>query len=912
MRSPVLGGLKPVGDRFCPNLVRTSFYVRCQDDIDNNPPQIEISGSGMRRIKSRQNQSDEQLEGLIDINLSPITLFLDFNLEDSSIQDGWTFPPRREQFDNSRILRLNDPGLDLVLHCHMSIDRAMNTVQIDIMIRNESGSNLSVFQDLRFNIRTINCEIFIDPNIPHPQDLTFIIETINTVADLSNNNQLNLIPYGIWDDYRREIDFGPTMEEIEGNPLPAEIQIPEELKEHFKYAIRIVARAMKNMNYTALYRYQYDARNRIYISLIQCWNDNVSRAIVINTPTASGKSEINYDACIVAAIVLKQQFDEVGTVAVISEPIRALTAEQLERIFELIAFINEELSEEKRITLGYFMGTYGVKGIPYQPGPDVNINQVPISKCPFCHNHLHLEFRQAEDREIPICDNCEREFDWIYVTVKETQQFLPNIVIATVDKLCYDEARKLNVHNFFGREYVRCQNCSRVHAVKRSVLNPNFNCYYCHAAVNNSEIHQSQFSIFVFDEAHTFKGSLGSNVSLYTSAELALTRQFINKAPFIISSTATINNSKELLKNLTGVEQDNIYVLPANQNEFSDYFPENTDQYHRKFVFICPNIANRQALPRGILAVKEAWELYRNPDDPERLPQIIFTLKRREAENLGNTIHQKLYDQEPHNIRYRVIHGESLKQEIASVLNQVRNNEVDVVIATLDLIALGIDIPSISVVHFHSMPDDYAKFVQAYGRSSRGREDCGLIFIWLRVNVPPETYFLEHYRDLFLYRNELIPIIPINKWFPESIRKYLPAAAVQYSHYTDRNYSIYNSMVAIRRFSNPDFQRELENFMNNVLENPIYDEDESIARGAIRRGIQNMATHINSQRTQRFKNSEELMKTIIPRSIRNTSNDVIITPTAFRRTMITAHLSEVFREAGFVEDLRDDELDNVE
>ncbi len=231
------------------------------------------------------------------------------------------------------------------------------------------------------------------------------------------------------------------------------------------------------------------------------------------------------------------------------------------------------------------------------------------------------------------------------------------------------------------------------------------------------------------------------------------------------------------------------------------------------------------------------------------MPQIVFTKKRQSAENLYSAI-RILGDEDRLDIQSRVVHGESTKLEIKKRLSEVENNEIDVLFVTIDLISLGLDIPSIQVLHFDGMPEDYSKFVQSYGRSARGPGLCGLVFVWLRMNMPGEAYYLEHFRDLFIYKKDLMPVIPINKWFPQAIRTFVTPAALQYGFFTDQRGSIFSPAVAQRRFSDVAFQRELGDFVaQEVLGNSTKPEDADIAAKYTNLGLQDMGTLVQNTPT---------------------------------------------------------------
>jgi len=303
----------------------------------------------------------------------------------------------------------------------------------------------------------------------------------------------------------------------------------------------------------------------------------------------------------------------------------------------------------------------------------------------------------------------------------------------------------------------------------------------------------------------------------------------------------------------------------------------------------------------AVLAIKRTWDQIRTDSDPERLPQIIFTLRRQEAENLSNYLSQTGLDR-AFNLRHIAIHGESPKPLVETVLNGIRNNEFDAVFVTLDLIALGIDIPSILVVHFAGFPSDYSKFVQGYGRSARRRNENGLVLVWLRRIFPAEAYYLEHYRDLFIYEDEMLPAVPLNKWFPESVKRFIPSAAVILSFSKDQRASIYSGRIARRHLTNPAFHSELRTFLNSeVLNNPYYSEDAGIARRAVMFGIQSLQSHIQGY-TQTAEWASDLLGEVLPRGIRGESEEVTIEPQGNMRVMMTSRIEQVYRMAGYTEE----------
>lgn len=898
---PLVGGLGSNKDDnvpyiTSPPLTRVEFQILRKGKM----PTLRLSGSGLRPLR-RRTDPDSALDTVLEeVTCKPQTFSL---LEGDQEVKIVSFERSRTKSTDPHRPLVIDHGLELTARLTVTKD------EVRMEIRNTSAPDRqSTFYDFRFRVELDECEVHVPKNARDRKDVPMYIETVNAAAELSNPpNTIELLPFGIWDQRRSRTIEGPTFDEAMETPFAANAIDLGDSANDFLEAARISTKAMAQIisPYNDRYhKFQYDLRPIIYQAMTKSWKDGIPRAVIDNAPTAAGKSEVNFDAAAVATLVLKRKTtdNDCGTVAVICEPIRTLASEQLDRLFRYLAAMNDKLPDQSKVTMGFYMGTQEGRGIPYDASADVTLQQVPISDCPFCATPLRLDFDIRKKRLTPACNNCKRRFSWIYLTVRETEQFVPNIVVATLDKLCYEMGRNLGVHIFFGREYARCGSCGRAWPVTSRVIRGEGKCWACGSTLNQNDFRRSHFSALILDEAHSFRGSMGSSAGLYITSELTLAESVIKKAPVIIASTATVKKANELLKHLSGSRE--WIIVPKGEVE-SEYFRESQD-HHRRFVFTCSNASNRIAIPWAVSAVKEAWDECRKQKPeaklPERIPQIVFTKKRSSADNLHNAIYG-LPGLQSLGIISHVIHGESTKQEIRQRLVEVEGNKIDVLFVTLDLIALGLDIPSISILHFDGMPEDYAKFLQAVGRSARPINSAGLVFIWLRMNMPGESYYLEHFRDLFLYREQLMPVIPINRWFSQSIRNYVPAGAIQYSFFMDRNASIFSPAVAIRRFTDQVFQSELYKFLVGTLSDIEEDrpEDLGIAQKSVASGIQFLSSTLSNTPTSGLNSTRAMMEPIVPRGIRGQSGDAQIMPIHFTRELMSVHLENSLRSAGFTD-----------
>jgi hypothetical protein len=913
---PLIGGL---GQRNLENeeeyWIRAPPVLSAEFDVEvtGSRPKITISGSGMRSVRVRPDVGASLSTTLVAVQMEAKEIAI---AQASSTVVLAEFSPERTRLGQAKTIGKIDYGLKITASLQ-SVKKEGNLVALSVKFANETGGPMmgrrhTALHDFRFTLKLSDCIVHRDHAV-RADDVPMYIETVNAVAvPDSKLSTIELSPLGVWDQSRVKIIPGPTFEEAKKTPFPQGTDLGS-LRQDFEYAARITSMAMARVvGSPTYYLFQYDLRGKICENLVKCLNDGVPRAVIDNAPTGSGKTEENFEGAGIATIVSKRRAkdQDVGTVAVITEPIRTLAAEQLERLFRFVAYANELLPEGNGLTMGFYMGTQAGKGIPRDPSPDINLSQVPINSCPFCEKQLTLTYIQETRRLVPTCQNCNphRSFPWVFLTISETEQYMPNIVLATLDKLCYEEGRNLNVHSFFGREFIRCRKCGRGWPVTARFLKKEGEspcCLVCGEHFTAGDIHKSNLWMLIMDEAHVFRGSMGSNAGLYTSAELVLASKVSGHAPLIMASTATVKRADELMRNLAGARE--FEIIPRLGDEDTSYFTR-TSEHHRKFVFACPNVSNRVAVPKAVASVKKAWDVLLASDPeknlPKKLPQVVFTKKRQSAENLYAAI-KVLGDEDRLDIESRVIHGESTKQEIKKRLSEVENNEIDVLFVTIDLISLGLDIPSIQVIHFDGMPEDYSKFVQAYGRSSRGQSSSGLVFVWLRMNMPGEAYYLEHFRDLFIYKKELMPVIPINKWFPQAIKTYVTPAALQYGFFTDRRGSLFSPVVAQRRFSDTAYQKELEDFIAlEVLGHSTKPEDAEIALKYTKLGLGDLSSHVLSSHVQNTHiagktNVQALLGDLLPRGIRSQSGEAEVKPLGFSKELMSVRVERALLTAGY-------------
>jgi len=856
--------------------------VVCEFDLQatGKKPRLTVEGSIFRQCRVRETGE----HALASITRPETLDSKTFEVSPGSTSQKWVFGKTRQRIDGTRQVKHQEDQIEV--KCECDIERLPDGVfRTRIRIGNASPKEGTVVQGIEFKLRLGDGNVVV-PKIKRPEDVPLYIQTANAPAVLNAaRDEIILSPFGTWDEKKLEAVEGAPFADVENGGLDWPEPVPEKEARIYEQAYKDSSRALSKLMPGGKYRlFQEDAKMEILGLLRSQKSERQVSAFVVNTPTASGKSEVNFEAALMAAIVQQEQAPnhDPGTVAIISEPLRALTSEQLERLFDFVAYANE--GRQRPITLGYYMGIQS--GMPPVPSPDVDISKVPISKCPFCKAALKLEFRQQENRLIPVCTKCTpgREFPWVSLTLKETSESIPNILVATLDKICYDACRNPSVHTFFGRPFVRCIRCRRGHALSRKIMESRAACT-CGSTLNPNALQNSLLSLVVLDEAHTFKGGMGAMAGLFLSTELRLAQEALQKGILVVATTATIKNAPQLMKHLTGASET--ITFPESERA-TDYFRQLEDK-HRKFLFMSACMTNREAIPRTVMHIKKLWTQIRGSNDPERIPQIVFTKKKSNADNLHNMMTGPMMSGQPEQIRSHVIHGET-KSDVESVLDQVARCELDVVFTTIDLISLGINIPSIAIVHFDGLDSDYSKFVQAYGRTARRAGDAALVCVWLRRNMPAESYYLEHYRDLFIYQRELLSVVPINRWFPAFVEKYTPAGCLQYSYYTNKAMSFISTFHAARKLRSDDYQKELRKFFYDVFAEPENEEDIRLSKDSVDEGIAFLIKYAEDNLMAHNQTTKDQTEPILPKGIRGNEDPVTVHPMGYTPVMISARV----------------------
>ena len=234
----------------------------------------------------------------------------------------------------------------------------------------------------------------------------------------------------------------------------------------------------------------------------------------------------------------------------------------------------------------------------------------------------------------------------------------------------------------------------------------------------------------VIDEMHIYRGVFGSHLA-NVIRRLKRVCAFYRATPVFILCSATIANPAELAEALiadsvetisnSGAPQGKKYLLLWNPPVV------NADLAIRASARSQTNYIARRAVANG-------------------LKTIAFTLTRLMVEILTKYL-KDTFDKDPrHRARVKAYRGGYLPTERRKIEKQLRNGEIDCVVATVAL-ELGVDIGALDVAILNGYPGTVAGTRQRLGRAGRrNRTSLGVLV----ANSSPLDQFIMRHPDFFL------------------------------------------------------------------------------------------------------------------------------------------------------------------
>jgi len=253
-------------------------------------------------------------------------------------------------------------------------------------------------------------------------------------------------------------------------------------------------------------------------------------------------------------------------------------------------------------------------------------------------------------------------------------------------------------------------------------------------------------SFVVVDEAHTYRGVLGSHMAqLFRRLERICTRY--GAAPSFVFSSATVGNPAELAANLTGIRP--VPVLESG-----------APQGRRHVVFIDPP---ESPASTAILLLKAALA--------RGLRTIVYCQSRRMTELISLWAGSKAGGYADRISAYR---AGFLPEERRDIEARMHSGQLLAVITTSAL-ELGIDIGSLDLCILVGYPGTVMSTLQRGGRVGRAQQESAVVLVAGEDAL--DQYFMRHPDDFFERPPENAVLNPHN---PVILERHLECAAAEF------------------------------------------------------------------------------------------------------------------------------------
>ena len=495
-----------------------------------------------------------------------------------------------------------------------------------------------------------------------------------------------------------------------------------------------------------LYKYQVEAIQEF----LEAFSSRRGKAIVSIVPTAFGKSALNSILSILTCALERKK----GPKVFLFFPTRPLSIQQLGDLIKCVYALRRRGIAE--LTVGLFMGK-GPRDVPVEevlaptrPQDAVEGEEIRlIASCPACGNGPIVVKKPSEepseDRIVPTCSKCGHEMDYVYLTDRETQTYCPDIIVATPDKLVYELMRWAPVHIIIGAPARICPRCGKWNPEFLANLN-NQLCERCGHSLRGVEIARAEPVFFAFDEFHLLSGMVGNMLSHFIRLIRLLRRKYLGEArPEIFSlTTATSGRPEEFAKLFTGIGETGggIKLLKG-----SEYFEPKREVWQRILLLDPLDISTRGSISWEVIALKKAIDGLSTSSisDVERYrQQLIYVQRKEDGHDLEEYIPLLARDTGVQGVSTVFIHGDQSRSELAERIAKLGQGRADVGIVTV-IMAYGVHLPRLNVLHIFGSPNSTSEFFQVIGRTGREEESPALVLLHLYPGYPRDRWLRANF-----------------------------------------------------------------------------------------------------------------------------------------------------------------------
>jgi hypothetical protein len=552
-------------------------------------------------------------------------------------------------------------------------------------------------------------------------------------------------------------------------------------------------------------------------SIIYPNSDSRNNVELIWFPTGGGKTEAYLGLAALSMFYRRIcNQDDIGTDILMRYTLRLLTAQQFVRASRLICAMeylrleNIEVLGKNKFTIGLWVGSNNTPNTnkdavstlsDLQRHPDQTSNKFIISQCPWCNAQLGIidvgkkngsntiskkmviGYERAGNTVVFRCSDQKCHFFKNLLPIKVIDEDIynspPTLLIGTVDKFAMLTWRS-EPRSLFGIGH-------------------------------DGNRENSPPTMIIQDELHLISGPLGTMVGLYEVLieELCTDRRNGFVLPKIISSTATIRNYADQVKNLFGREKVSLFPPPGleiNDSFFAKYATDKNGNLKPGRMYIgafAPGLGSGiDTQTRTVAALLQAPMIL--PDEAKD-PWWTLLMFFNSLKELGTTLslietfipdYQRiLLNRFPLKTRNHRNHqnileltGRASDQDIPKAISNLEKpftslkdyQTIDACLAS-NILEVGVDIERLSIMTILSQPKTTSQYIQVSGRIGRSWwKKPGLVVTIFSPTRPRDRSHFEQFRSYHERLYSHVEPTSVTPFSPPALERALHSIIVAY------------------------------------------------------------------------------------------------------------------------------------
>jgi hypothetical protein len=545
-------------------------------------------------------------------------------------------------------------------------------------------------------------------------------------------------------------------------------------------------------------------------------------------PTGGGKTEA-YLGLIATALLYDRLRGKLrGVTAWMRFPLRMLSLQQLERLAQVMAALNELREAEPRLRAGdpFAIGYYVGSGVTPNGLTDQDMRRLETNKdlreegrllrrCPFCKSTVSIEPMRKPWGLAHVCDNpscfshtAESLGPFkgslpLCVVDTEIYRYLPSVLLGTVDKLAV-----AGFNRYFGHLTRGANELCPTHGYTsygECIERWGANCKVARKDILKLQpVSDPGPSLLIQDELHLLRAELG----VFNGHYEGLIKFLGEKAylpPKVLAATATIE-AYDVQAFHIYLSSARRYPQPSWEQGESFYATSKPERFRRFYIGVLSHTRAIEDVALRILGLY-CREIRRLKADPRRAAEAMgrtdasdeviqdtlrlydlslgYVGRRATGGSLIDRMSQvdRLLAREGFSpIRSTLLTGDQRSEEVGATLERIElertetgEARLDILVAT-NLISHGVDLERINMMVMCGMPSHYAEYVQATSRAARSHP--GIVFACFNARDPREISQFEFFQAMHEHMDRLIEAVAVNRFASFAPQKTVPGLLI--------------------------------------------------------------------------------------------------------------------------------------